>query len=783
MTVRLIGGGASLADWRAIYAGAGVALDPATNARVEASAAAVARIIARGEPVYGVNTGFGKLASVRIADADLAQLQRNIVLSHAAGVGEPASVAATRLMMALKLDLLAQGASGVRPATLALLEAMLERGVTPVVPGQGSVGASGDLAPLAHMTAAMIGVGEARFGADVLPAAAALERAGVSPCELGPKEGLALLNGTQFSTAHALAGLFEVERVFRAALVTGALSTDAARGSDAPFDPRIVALRRHRGPREVAATLAALMAGSAIRESHRRGDPRVQDPYCLRCQPQVMGACLDLLRQAAATLADEANAVTDNPLIFPEDDVALSGGNFHAEPVAFAADMIALAICEIGSLAERRIAMLVDPALSGLPAFLTPRPGLNSGFMIPQVTAAALVSENKQRAYPASVDSIPTSANQEDHVSMAAHGARRLAGMAQNALNVVAIEALAAAQAIEFHAPLRSSAALEAVRARLRRDAPRLDDDRYLHPDIAAAAALIASDEFVATAGDVRWPELERMTLDWLRIEQRGAPLVISIPHAGTELAEYEPRFVSAWLARRDADWHIPELYDFAAEIGATVVRTEISRSIIDVNRNPDGVSLYPGQATTELCPTTTFDGEPLYLEGKAPVAAEIAERRALYYAPYHEALRREIAHLRTTHVRVALYDAHSIRSVIPRLFEGELPIFNLGTNSGRSCSSALRDRLQGTLTLSRRGFAVDGRFKGGWITRDFGRPESGVEAVQLELACRAYMIEPPQPWPDNWPGAIDEICATPTRATLRALLNVLLDWTSRANP
>ena len=509
MTVRLSGGAASLADWRAIYAGAGVALDPATTARVEAGAAAVARIIARGEPVYGVNTGFGKLASVRIADADLVQLQRNIVLSHAAGVGEPTSVAATRLMMALKLDSLAQGASGVRPTTLALLEAMLERGVTPVVPAQGSVGASGDLAPLAHMTAAMIGVGEACFGADVLPASAALERAGLSPCELGPKEGLALLNGTQFSTAHALAGLFEVERVFRAALVTGALSTDAARGSDAPFDPRIVALRRHRGPREVAATLAALMAGSAIRESHRHGDPRVQDPYCLRCQPQVMGACLDLLRQAAMTLADEANAVTDNPLIFPEDDAALSGGNFHAEPVAFAADMIAMAVCEIGSLAERRIAMLVDPALSGLPAFLTPRPGLNSGFMIPQVTAAALVSENKQRAYPASVDSIPTSANQEDHVSMAAHGARRLAAMAQNALHVVAIEALASAQAIEFHAPLRSSAALEAVRARLRRDAPRLENDRYLHPDIAAAAALIASDEFVAAAGDVRWPELD----------------------------------------------------------------------------------------------------------------------------------------------------------------------------------------------------------------------------------------------------------------------------------
>ncbi len=508
MTVRLVAGEASLAEWRAVYRGEDVALDPNSAARVAAGAAAVERILRRGEPVYGVNTGFGKLAHVRIADADLSTLQRNLVLSHAAGVGEPAPEAATRLMMALKLGSLAQGASGVRPKTLELLEAMLTRGVVPVVPAQGSVGASGDLAPLAHMTAAMIGVGEARFGGDVLPASAALERAGLSPCELGPKEGLALLNGTQFSTALALASLIEVETVFRAALLTGALSTDAARGSDAPFDPRIAALRRHRGPCEVAATLAALMRGSAIRESHRLGDPRVQDPYCLRCQPQVMGACLDLLRQAATTLADEANAVSDNPLIFAEDDAALSGGNFHAEPVAFAADMIALAVCEIGSLAERRIAMLVDPALSGLPAFLTPRPGLNSGFMIPQVTAAALVSENKQRAYPASVDSIPTSANQEDHVSMAAHGAMRLLPMARNAAHVAAIEALAAVQAIEFHAPLRSSPPLEAARGRLRREVPRLEDDRYLHPDMAVAAQLVVSGDLAAAAGDLRWPEI-----------------------------------------------------------------------------------------------------------------------------------------------------------------------------------------------------------------------------------------------------------------------------------
>jgi histidine ammonia-lyase len=368
---------------------------------------------------------------------------------------------------------------------------MLARGITPVIPSRGSVGASGDLAPLAHMAAAMIGAGEVMAGVGRVPASDGLAAAGLSPLELGPKEGLALLNGTQFSTANALAGLFETDRLFRSALVTGALSTEAARGSDTPFDHRIHALRRHRGQIETADALRALMAGSAIRESHRVGDPRIQDPYSLRCQPQVMGAALDLLRQAAATLEIEANGVTDNPLIFSDEGEALSGGNFHAEPVAFAADMIALAICEIGSLAERRIALLTDPAISGLPAFLTPKPGLNSGFMIPQVTAAALVSENKGRAHPASVDSIPTSANQEDHVSMAAHGACRLLPMVENAAGVIAIELLAAAQGCDFHAPLRSSASLEAVRRVVRADVPHLEDDRYFHPDIEAALSLI----------------------------------------------------------------------------------------------------------------------------------------------------------------------------------------------------------------------------------------------------------------------------------------------------
>jgi histidine ammonia-lyase len=494
-----------LDQWRTIYRGAGVALDPACLPTIERSAAAVAAIVAKGEPVYGINTGFGKLASVRIGSDDLEKLQRNIVLSHAAGVGEPMPVAVVRLMMALKLASLAQGASGVRSSTIAKLEGLLVNDLMPVIPSQGSVGASGDLAPLSHLAAAMLGIGEIVVAGNRIPAEDALARAGLAPLKLGPKEGLALLNGTQFSTATALAGLFEAENLFRTALVTGALSTDAAKGSDAPFDRRIHLLRGHRGQIETADALRDLMAASPIRASHLVGDERVQDPYCLRCQPQVMGAALDVLRQAAATLGIEANGVSDNPLIFPDDNQALSGGNFHAEPVAFAADMIALAVCEIGSLAERRIAMLIDPALSGLPAFLTPKPGLNSGFMVPQVTAAALVSENKQRAYPASVDSIPTSANQEDHVAMAAHGARRLLPMVQNATAVVAIELLAAAQGCDFHAPLTSSAPLERVRAVVRRNVAHLEDDRHFYPDLQLAITLVR-DGTIATAAGIPLP-------------------------------------------------------------------------------------------------------------------------------------------------------------------------------------------------------------------------------------------------------------------------------------
>ena len=493
-------GQVSPTEWCSIYRGAGVRLDPACLRDVERGAAAVAAIVAKGAPVYGINTGFGKLARVQIAVDDLERLQQNLVLSHSAGVGEPIPVEVTRLMMALKLASLAQGASGVTPGALTMLEALLARGLTPMIPSQGSVGASGDLAPLSHLAAAMIGVGEIVVAGARTPATTALANAGLAPLKFGPKEGLALLNGTQFSTALALAAVIEAENLFHSALVTGALSTDAARGSDTPFDPRIHQLRRHRGQIETAAALRALMAGSAIRASHLVGDERIQDPYCLRCQPQVMGAILDLLRQAAFTLATEANAVTDNPVIFADDGEALSGGNFHGEPVAFAADMTALAICEIGSLAERRLAMLIDPALSGLPAFLTPKPGLNSGFMIPQVTDAALVSENKQRAYPASVDSIPTSANQEDHVSMAAHGARRLLPMVENAVAVIGIELLAAAQGCDFHAPLTSSPALERVRTVVRKDIAHLDEDRHFYPDMQRAIALVRDGTIAASA-------------------------------------------------------------------------------------------------------------------------------------------------------------------------------------------------------------------------------------------------------------------------------------------
>ncbi|MDZ7828234.1 MAG: histidine ammonia-lyase [Halofilum sp. (in: g-proteobacteria)] len=483
-------GRATLDDWRRIFRGADCRLEAACRARVEAGAATIERIVASGRAVYGVNTGFGRLADRRIADADLERLQHNLVLSHAVGVGDPLPDAVTRLLMALKLAGLGQGASGVRWSTLEHLQAMLDRDLLPVIPAQGSVGASGDLAPLAHLAAGACGVGDVRHGGETRPAVEALAAAGLEPLRLAPKEGLALLNGTQVSTALALAALFDAERVFRSATIAGALSVDAALGSDVPFDERIHALRGHPGQRDVAAALRALIHGSDIRASHADCG-KVQDPYSLRCQPQVMGACLDQLRQAAATLAREANSVSDNPLVFADGDEVLSGGNFHAEPVAFAADQLALAVAEIGALSERRIAMLTDGTISGLPPFLANDPGLDSGYMIAHVTAAALASENKQRATPASVDSLPTSANQEDHVSMATHGARRVHDMVSNAASIVAIEILAAIRGIEVHAPLESSVPLERVHQRVRDAVPAVREDHFLAPDVARARELV----------------------------------------------------------------------------------------------------------------------------------------------------------------------------------------------------------------------------------------------------------------------------------------------------
>lgn len=496
--ISLSPGQGTLSTWKSVLRGEPLRLAPSARPRIASGADAIGRILAKGAPVYGINTGFGKLASVTIPSDQLAELQRRIVISHASGIGATLPKDVTRLMMALKLASLGHGVSGVRVETIALLEAMLEKDIVPIVPEQGSVGASGDLAPLAHLACAMIGVGEVHGQKS---AARALADAGLKPATLGPKEGLALLNGTQFSTACALAAAVNVETLLQSAIVAGAMSTDGAKGTDAPFDARIHAVRGHAGQIEVAAALRELLAGSQIRESHRLGDDRVQDPYCLRCMPQVLGAVLDIARDATKKLLIEANGVSDNPLIFPETDDALSGGNFHAEPIAFAADILAIAICEIGSMSERRTAMLIDPTLSALPAFLVPNPGLNSGFMVPQVAAAALVSENKQSAMPASVDSIPTSANQEDHVSMAAHAARRLERMASNATHVVAIEALSAAQACDLRAPLRSSKPLEAAKSRLRQDVAMLADDRFMAPDLANAFALVSSGEFAAAAG------------------------------------------------------------------------------------------------------------------------------------------------------------------------------------------------------------------------------------------------------------------------------------------
>lgn len=488
-------GNAPLAVWRQIAASAEpVALDASAWGAVERSRASIEATLASGRAIYGVNTGFGKLAQTRVPPSDLKILQRNLVLSHATGVGAALPDPVVRLVLALKIASLARGYSGVRRVVVERLLELLNKNVLPEIPEQGSVGASGDLAPLAHMSAVLIGEGFAKFNGERLPASLALSKAGIQPIELEAKEGLALLNGTQVSTALALINLFAAEANLEAALIAGALSTDAVKGSDRPFDARVHAVRGQTGQIETAAVLRDLMTGSAIRRSHE-DCPRVQDPYSIRCQPQVLGPCLDMLRYAANIFAIEANAATDNPLVF-EDGAVLSGGNFHAEPVGIAADSLAIAIAEIGALAERRIALLIDSSLSALPPFLTADSGINSGFMIAHVTAAALASENKSLAHPASVDSLPTSANQEDFVSMATFAARRLTQMNANTANIVAIELLAAAEGIEFHRPLKSSPVLEEALAKIRARVPRFDGDRFFAPSIAEACELVRGRAF-----------------------------------------------------------------------------------------------------------------------------------------------------------------------------------------------------------------------------------------------------------------------------------------------
>jgi histidine ammonia-lyase len=484
-----------LATLRKLWAGAPASLDDASLTRISVSAASVDRIVAGGETVYGINTGFGLLASTRIAADRLAELQRNLILSHSCGLGDALPRHVVRLMIVLKLLGLGRGFSGVRPLVIDALQGLLDRDAMPLIPSQGSVGASGDLAPLAHLIAAMMGEGRIDLKGEILPARDALDRLGMEPLQLGPKEGLALINGTQASTAIALDAVFMAERVFGAALAAGALSVDALKGSIKPFDPRISALRGQPGQIRVAAEIRGLLDGSEILASHGRCG-KVQDPYSFRCQPQVMGASLDLLVNAARTLTIEAGAVTDNPIVFPDEDSAISGGNFHAQPIAFAADTIAMALCEVGSISERRTAVLVDPKMSGLPAFLTDDPGINSGLMIPQVTAAALVSENKGLAFPASVDSIPTSAGQEDHVSMAPIAARKACQIARNAAGVIAVELIAAAQGVDHHAPLETSAKLQVVHAKVRAISPHLESDRYWANEMAALQSAVLAGEF-----------------------------------------------------------------------------------------------------------------------------------------------------------------------------------------------------------------------------------------------------------------------------------------------
>ncbi|MBN4857282.1 histidine ammonia-lyase [Citrobacter portucalensis] len=469
-----------------------LSLDAGAIDAINASVACVNNIVAEGRTAYGINTGFGLLAQTRIATEDLQNLQRSLVLSHAAGVGEALDDAMVRLIMVLKINSLARGFSGIRLSVIEALIALVNAEVYPLIPAKGSVGASGDLAPLAHMSLTLLGEGKARWQGEWLPATDALKKAGLEPITLEAKEGLALLNGTQASTAFALRGLIEAQELFASATVCGALTTEAVLGSRRPFDARIHAARGQRGQIDAAMLYRHVLTdSSALSQSHHNCE-KVQDPYSLRCQPQVMGACLTQMRQVMDVLLVEANAVSDNPLVFAEEGDVISGGNFHAEPVAMAADNLALAIAEIGSLSERRIALMMDKHMSQLPPFLVKNGGVNSGFMIAQVTAAALASENKALAHPHSVDSLPTSANQEDHVSMAPAAGRRLWEMAANTRGVIAVEWLAACQGIDLREGLTSSPLLEQARQALREQVAHYTQDRFFAPDIECATELLA---------------------------------------------------------------------------------------------------------------------------------------------------------------------------------------------------------------------------------------------------------------------------------------------------
>ncbi len=495
----LIPGSLTLAQLRQVWQQPlQLTLDESAHQAINDSVACVEAIVAEGRTAYGINTGFGLLAQTRIATHDLENLQRSLVLSHAAGVGEPLDDNIVRLMMVLKINSLARGFSGIRLSVIQALIALVNAGVYPWIPAKGSVGASGDLAPLAHMSLTLLGEGKARYRGEWLPAVTALQKAGLAPVTLAAKEGLALLNGTQASTAFALRGLFEAEDLFASAVVCGALTTEAVLGSRRPFDARIHDVRGQRGQIDAAALFRHVLTDtSAIAESHHNCD-KVQDPYSLRCQPQVMGACLTQMRQVAEVLLVESNAVSDNPLVFAAENDVVSGGNFHAEPVAMAADNLALAIAEIGALSERRIALMMDKHMSQLTPFLVRNGGVNSGFMIAQVTAAALASENKALSHPHSVDSLPTSANQEDHVSMAPAAGRRLWEMASNTRGVLAVEWLAACQGCDLRDGLTSSPLLEQARQILREQVAHYDDDRFFAPDIDAAMGLLDKRTLVA---------------------------------------------------------------------------------------------------------------------------------------------------------------------------------------------------------------------------------------------------------------------------------------------